>query len=163
MFRYNIIKIPKNFITWGLVLVVFALSLVIIPMTAKSVAVFHTTSAPKCTTNQQRIQWINQLGWEVDENPTISTVIIPKDFDELYTQYAIMLREANFRLDKHRGKTVEKYTYTVTNYNDSSETAVITILQRNHTIIAADISSANFGGFLRPLISRDKYMEKYSK
>ena len=156
MFTYTF-KMKKSLVASVLTVTIVTLALLLIPMSAKSIAVFNTSRPPKCETDEQRVQWLTDMGWEVDATPIIAIeVIIPDEFDELYDQYAIMQRGTGFRLDKHKGKTAMKYSYVVNNYGDGSQKAVASILQRGKTIIAADLSSSKLGGFLKPLLPRDE-------
>ncbi|MEG1942366.1 MAG: DUF4830 domain-containing protein, partial [Angelakisella sp.] len=104
---------------------------------------------------EERVEWLQSLGWQVEEqSETAIAVTIPQEFDEIYSQYAIMQRKGGFHLERHKGKTATKYCYAITNYGDGSEAAVASILQRGDRVIAADLSSARLGGFLKPLAAR---------
>lgn len=161
MFTYTI-KIKKSaVITTLLAVVVVALTLVFLPGSQETVQTMTGKKAPRCATNEERVEWLTSLGWEVEKEPSSQlSVVIPKKFDEIYSQYSAMQRAVGFRIDKHKGKTAEKYSYTVLNYGNGKETAVISILQRGDKIIAADIASAKLGGFLKALKSRDETQMK---
>ena len=108
---------------------------------------------PRCSTNEERVEWLQSLGWEAESQPiSVREVMIPKQFDEIYQKYALIQRNQGFQLEKNRGKTAVKYCYAITNYRDGKEKAVASILQRGDKIIAADLSSARLGGFLKELI-----------
>ena len=156
MFTYTI-KMRKSLIASVLTVTVVVLALLLIPMSAKSIDVFNSNRPPKCETDADRVQWLTDMGWEAEPVPiTTVEVIIPDEFDELYDQYAIMQRGTGFRLDKHKGKTAMKYSYIINNYGDGEEKAVASILQRGKTIVAAELSSAKLGGFLKPLLPRSE-------
>ncbi|MEG2120381.1 MAG: DUF4830 domain-containing protein [Pseudoflavonifractor sp.] len=158
MFIYSF-KVKKSAVfTTVLAAAVVILTLVLLPVGGRAVQVMTGSGkAPKCASNEERVEWLTSLGWQVEPEPCSQlSVVIPESFDELYSQYAIMQRQSGFRLDRHKGKTAAKYSYTVLNYGDGTELAVASILQRGDKIIAADLSSARLGGFLKPMLPRTK-------
>lgn len=156
MFIYSVKLNRSTVVTTVLAAAVVVLTLVLLPMGGRSVqTMLGSGKTPKCATNEERVEWLASLGWEVEpEGLSELAVVIPESFDELYSQYAIMQRQGGFRLDRHKGKTAVKYCYTVLNYGDGSEAAVASILQRGDKVVAADLSSAKLGGFLKPMLPR---------
>lgn len=156
MFIYSVKVNRSTVITTVLAAMVVVLTLVLLPVGGRAVqTMLGGGKTPKCATNEERVEWLQSLGWEVEPQPVSEIpVVIPESFDELYSQYAILQRQGGFRLDRHKGKTAIKYSYTLLNYGDGSEPAVASILQRGDRVIAADLSSAKLGGFLKPMLPR---------
>lgn len=151
------VRIKKSaVVTTLLVAAVFLLTLVFLPAADRAVAAMGGVGkVPSCATNEDRVAWLQSMGWEVEAEPSSElSVVIPEKFDEIYSQYAVMQRQCGFRLDRHKGRTAQKYSYTVLNYGGGKEHAVASILQRGDKVIAADLSSARLGGFLKPLLPR---------
>ena len=100
----------------------------------------------------QRIEFLRKYGWEA-EVPPISEeeIVIPAEWDEVYTGYASLQQAQGFNLDKLRGKTVTEYTYHITNYPEKDEVAAHILVYKDR-IIGADISEMEQGGFCMEVI-----------
>ena len=66
-------------------------------------------------------------------------IVIPAEWDEVYTGYASLQQAQGFNLDKLRGKTVTEYTYHITNYPEKDEVAAHILVYKDR-IVGADIS-----------------------
>lgn len=102
------------------------------------------------STNLMIIEYLNDLGWQVEENPTeISHLTIPTDFDVVYQTYNAMQKASGFNLEDFKGKSVTRYSYRVLNHQSSATTEVAaSIFVYGSTIIAGDISSVEDNGFM---------------
>ena len=50
-------------------------------------------------------------------------------------------------MEKYRGKTVQRYTYLITNYPDVEEQVILTMLVYHGRVIGGDVSSVLQNGF----------------
>ena len=102
------------------------------------------------STNLMIIEYLNSLGWQVEENPIeISHLTIPTDFDAVYQTYNAMQKASGFNLEDFKGKSVTRYSYRVLNHQSSETTQVAaSIFVYGNTIIAGDISSVEDNGFM---------------
>jgi len=99
-------------------------------------------------TNDDRVAFLNAFGWEVGADPiAIEEVVIPAEFDDVYTQYNEIQQYQGLDLSRYRGKTVKRYTYRVTNYPGGEE-ANANILVYKERVIGGDVCSAEFEGFM---------------
>lgn len=100
----------------------------------------------------QRIEFLQKYGWEA-EVPPISEeeIVIPAEWDEVYTGYVSLQQAQGFNLDKLRGKTVTEYTYHITNYPEKDEVAAHILVYKDR-IVGADISEMEQGGFCMEVI-----------
>lgn len=99
-----------------------------------------------------RIAFLSQFGWEVEETPVESTTVtIPREFDKVFAAYNEMQRAQGLDLSNYSGKTVERYTYTVTNYEGYEGTVLANLLIHRGRVIGADICSAEADGFVHGL------------
>ena len=133
-----------------LVLSVAAIStmLILVP-SAESSAASAKISYSGVTSNSDRLSFISQFGWEVDETPVEEvSVSVPDDFDAAYKRYNEIQRSQGLDLSKYRGKEVVKYTYNVTNYKDADGAVYINLLVYKNKIVGGDISSADGNGFV---------------
>ena len=76
---------------------------------------------------------------------------IPDQLDEVYTVYNSLQIEQGYNLDQYLGRTVELYTYTVTNY-DGEDEVYAHLMVCDGMIIGGDISSARLDGFMHGII-----------
>ena len=101
----------------------------------------------------QRVDFLAQFGWEIDEDPVeVSEVIIPAEFDSAYKEYSDMQAGHGLDLSKYSGMRAKRWTYTVKNYpgyenNDGMVQANIFVL--DGAVIGGDISSLEKDGFMQ--------------
>ncbi len=98
--------------------------------------------------NEDRVNFLRQFGWEVDPTPTKEeTVTIPDEFDRIYTGYNNIQKEQGLDLSDYKRKEVIRYSYNVTNYPDYAEPVNATLLVYRNRVIGGDISAAAADGF----------------
>lgn len=115
----------------------------------------ETVSFEKIRTNEDRIGFLAQFGWEVEATPTENaTVTIPREFDKVFAAYNEMQREQGLDLAAYSGKTVERYTYTVTNYQGHEGAVLANLLIYRGRVIGGDICSADSSGFVHGFQSK---------
>ena len=103
----------------------------------------------KIRSNEDRIAFLAQFGWEVEGEPAESTTVtIPREFDKVFAAYNEMQRRQGLDLSDYSGKTVERYTYTVTNYEGHEGTVLANLLIWRGRVIGGDICSADSNGFV---------------
>ncbi len=121
------------------------------PPAAQAFGVFGNKAEVKMPANEDRVAYLQGMGWEVDPEPVGEMeVIIPQEFDSVYTGYCLIQEAQGFRLEKYRGQTATKYTYQVNNYPDDAEVLVNLVVYKDK-VIAADLCSAQLGGFIKPI------------
>lgn len=100
-------------------------------------------------TNQQRVEFLSQFGWTVQEEPDeILEVVIPKEFDEVYQQYNEIQKAQGCDLEKYAGKRCKRYSYNITNYPDHPENIHGNLIVYNGKIIGGDVCSLELDGFM---------------
>ena len=99
-------------------------------------------------TNSQRITFLTQYGWQVEEEPEeFEDITIPEEFGEVYARYNDLQKEQNqMDLEPYAGKECRKWVYTVLNYPEEGHVQA-TVLVHEGQIIGGDISSAELDGF----------------
>ena len=102
------------------------------------------------STNLMIIEYMDELGWEIDHNPSeISHLTVPGKFDAVYRAYNDIQKTAGFDLEDFGGKKVTRYSYRVLNHKHSKDMAVFAnIFVYENIIIAGDISSPDENGFI---------------
>ena len=95
------------------------------------------------------VAFLAQFGWEVDPSPTEeTTVTIPAQFDKIFAAYNEIQRAQGLDLSTYSGRTVQRYTYRVTNYTGFEGTVLANLLVFRGRVIGGDICSADQHGFL---------------
>ncbi len=95
------------------------------------------------------VEFLAQFGWQVDPNPTeVKTVTIPTEFDKVFSAYNELQKEQGLNLSKFKGKDVQRYTFTVSNYEGYDGTVFANVLVHRNRVIGGDICSADMTGFV---------------
>lgn len=103
-------------------------------------------------TNEDRIKFLQDLGWEVDPTPiSEKTVVIPKDFSLIYDTYNSLQLEQGYDLSLFRGMDATIFTYNVINYTGYSGTVVADLYVVNNRVVGGDIHSLALDGFMHGL------------
>lgn len=103
----------------------------------------------KIKTNEDRISFLSQFGWQVETDPAQCVeVTIPVDFDAVFTGYNELQKKQGLDLTKYKKKTVTRYTYKVSNYNGYSGTVYANVIVYKNKVVAGDICSADVDGFI---------------
>lgn len=106
-------------------------------------------SYDKIKSNDDRINFLGQFGWEVDAEPKEERdVTIPAEFDKVFLAYNEIQRAQGLDLSAYKKKCVKRYTYRVTNYPDADGEVYVNILIWRNTVIGGDICSASPDGFV---------------
>ena len=100
--------------------------------------------------NEERVSFIEQFGYNVVKEPCeIVDVVIPEEFDSVYSNYNDMQREQGLNLKKYKGKTVTRYTYSLNGYPGYKDGEVIAnLLIYKSNIIGGDICATGEKSFL---------------
>ena len=103
----------------------------------------------KIKSNEDRINFLKQFGWEVDPEPTAEKeVLIPEEFDKIFAGYNEIQRKQGLDLSKFKKKSVMRYTYVITNYPGYDGVVYANILVYRNNVIGGDICSAELDGFV---------------
>ncbi len=100
-------------------------------------------------TNEDRIGFLRQFGWEVKSEPiTASEVRIPSEFDKVFTGYNEIQKRQGLDLSKYKNKNVMRYTYELTNYEGFDGTVYVNMIVYRNRVIGGDVCSADVTGFI---------------
>ena len=133
--------------------------IIILIIAAIMIAATLLLSEPGCSMNprelinvssiQGREKYLNSLGWEIDcSSEEISTILIPKDFNDVMYEYAKMQTEQGYDFAAYAGLECKQFTYIVTNYSDYKETVYAVLYVKSGAVIGGDIHSAGIDGFM---------------
>lgn len=132
------------------ILAAFALGALILAAPDKEEAVFGSAKGLK--TEEDRLAFMQSLGYEVDPQPLRSQqVVIPSQFDQTYQQYNQLQKECGFDLEPYQGKTLNLYTYRVANYPDQQDVMIDLLVDKNRRAAGGAVYSAALDGFMHGL------------
>ena len=105
------------------------------------------TTAPAADTNDARVKFLTELGWEVTPSPAeASQVQIPKGEDPVFARYNELQKSQGYDLSKYAGKQIMRYVYKINNYPGAKEPVYATVLVYKDQIIGGDITDTTPGG-----------------
>ena len=108
-------------------------------------------------TNEDRVAYLQSLGWEVDPEPVETLLfLLPDPLEEPYLTYNALQLEQGFDLSDFCGRTLSRYTYVVTNYPDRESGCQADIYLCDDAVVAGDIVCTGEGGFMTGLKFPDK-------
>ena len=140
----------------GIVAAAAALLILIIFLANRGTGTSMETAAPgKLSTSEQRVAYLASLGYTVDPEPVrTQEVLIPKEWNEVYEQYAAIQSAQGFKLSKCKGKRVMQYVYHITNWSEpDSDPVYAKLVCYKGRLIAGELTRSGEDGFLRPLLA----------
>ena len=108
------------------------------------------TAGSTMASNDSRVKFLMDFGWEVAASPTESgQVKIPKETTEIFERYNALQKSQGYDLSQYAGKTVSRYVYKIKNYPGSTDPVYATLLVYNDKIIGGDITDTGAKGVIR--------------
>lgn len=109
-------------------------------------------SQPKLTSNEERVSYLQTLGWSVEPEP-VETLqfLLPDPLEGTYLTYNALQKEQGFDLTSCCGRQVFRYTYAVTNYPGRPQGVQANLYLCEEQPVAGDVFCAGAGGFQRTL------------
>ena len=104
----------------------------------------------KMSDAETRLQFIESLGWQVEEGDFME-INIPDEFDDVYNNYNDLQKTQGFDLEKYKGKRAINYSYTIKNYPTGEEGVTLCLVVYKDKIIAGDVSSPKLDSFMHGL------------
>ena len=116
---------------------------------------------PLLTSNAERVAYLQELGWEVVEEPvTTLQFLLPPQLKGDYVAYNDLQKSQGFDLEACCGKQVTRYTYTVTNYPQRPEGVQLNLYVCEELPVAGDVVCTGADGFQDTLIFPGEPMEE---
>ena len=101
-----------------------------------------------CKTAEERVNYINSLGFETDSSEESKEIIIPTRFNDVYNKYNEIQKKQGLDLAEYKGKTAVMYTYHITNYGDN-DNVIANLIVFDGQLIGADLCDTSAdNGFL---------------
>lgn len=126
---------------------VIALVVVIVVAVSSNSGNSHA-SAVNADTNDARIRFLANYGWDVNAEPVqTQTVTVPSDTDnEVFCRYNDLQKSQGYDLTQYAGQKVQRYAYEILNYPDASEPVYATLFVHNGCVIGGDVTNTAPGG-----------------
>lgn len=116
---------------------------------SKALEVNEEVSFDKIKTNEDRIAFLKQFGWECEATPLEEAeVTIPEEFDKVFAGYNELQKKQGLDLSKYKRKKLMRYTYKVTNYPNANGDVYANILVKGNKVVGGDVCSADTNGFI---------------
>ena len=108
------------------------------------------TAAPSVATNDGRVQFLKDFGWEVAASPVESgQVRIPEASSEVFDRYNALQKSQGYDLSKYAGKTVMRFVYKISNYPGATDPVLATLLVYKDQVIGGDVTDTAADGVVR--------------
>ena len=99
------------------------------------------------SSNDQRVKFLTDLGWEVTTSPKESMQIkIPAESSEVFDRYNALQKSQGYDLSQFAGKTVMRYVYEIKNLPGATEPVYATLLVYKDQVIGGDVTNSGPGG-----------------
>ena len=145
-------KVNRKKLLTGIIFILAVIIVAVIVAAASRGASKEASLTSVVKTNEERVEYLKGLGWQVSDEPIDEQVItIPSEFDEVYTEYNELQKTQGFDLTKYAGLEATRYTYEVTNYPDTADRVVADIIVYRNRIVAGDVQSTALDGFMESL------------
>lgn len=93
--------------------------------------------------------FLAQFGWQVKTEPIeVKEVVIPSEFDRIFTNYNEIQKQQGLDLTRYKRKTATRYTMEITNYGDYEGKVYANVIVYHNRVIGGDICSADVSGFM---------------
>ena len=108
-----------------------------------------TVNYSKIKTDEDRIAFLGQFGWEVKPAAVeVKETKIPKEFDNVFSTYNELQKRQGLDLSDYKGKAITRYTYEITNYPDYEGKVYANLIIYKNKVIGGDICTADVEGFI---------------
>lgn len=108
------------------------------------------TAAPAVSSNDGRVKFLTDFGWEVTTSPTESSQVrIPDASSEVFDRYNALQKSQGYDLGEYAGKKVMRYVYKINNYPGATEPVYATVLVYKNQIIGGDVTDTAAKGKIR--------------
>ena len=108
------------------------------------------TAAPAVSTNDGRVKFLQDFGWQVAASPVESSQVkIPKGSSEVFDRYNQLQKSQGYDLTQFAGKNVMRFVYKIENYPGATEPVYATLLVYKNQVIGGDITDTAAKGQIR--------------
>lgn len=119
------------------------IALVVIIVIAISAGSNSASSAVNADTNDARVKFLANYGWDVNAEPVQSQpVTIPGSTEsEVFGKYNELQKSQGYDLTQYAGQKVQRYVYEILNYPDAESPVYATMFVLDGCVIGGDITN----------------------
>lgn len=144
-------RVPKKKLLAGGITALCCCVATVLILTLGSRAVTASAEVKHIRSNDDRVAYLNSLGWQVSGQPLATEeLLIPETFDESYGDYLALQADQGFDLTQYCGKRIKRYTYQILNYPTGEEQVQVALLVYKNRVIGGQVQSSS-GSFLHGL------------
>ena len=151
VFVFSVKTSKRQILSLLLCVVMLIASLVVVivwPAKDASAEVFQPVAAAD---DAQRIAFLRSLGYETAaDSAQVREVLIPDEFDDVFTRYNDVQKAADMDLEPYRGRRMKCWTYEITNYPGEEHVLAHLYIYKDK-IVGGDIASTALNGFMHGL------------
>ena len=108
-----------------------------------------TEQVTEVGTNEARIAFLEQFGWQVQPEPVqTQQVRVPDDPSEVFLRYNDLQISQGYNLLDYSGKTLTRYVYQITNYPGTDGVYFATLLIYADNVVGGDVASSRQNGVM---------------
>ena len=108
------------------------------------------TAAPSVSSNDGRVKFLTDFGWDVTTSPTQSSQVkIPEEESDVFSRYNALQKSQGYDLSKFAGKSVMRYVFQINNYPGATQPVYATLLVYKNQIIGGDVTDTAAKGHIR--------------
>ena len=108
------------------------------------------TAAPAASSNDGRVKFLTDFGWDVTTSPVESSQVkIPDESSDVFDRYNTLQKAQGYDLSKFAGKNVMRYVYRINNYPGATEPVYATLLVYKGKVIGGDVTDTAAKGHIR--------------
>ncbi len=147
-------KVSKGKLVAILLVIAVAVALLVVLSSGAGQGAADTaeTTVTAIESNDDRVAYLQSMGWQVDETPVESQEVrIPAQLPEVLARYNELQQSQGFDLRSYAGKTVKRYVYQVLNYPDTTDSYYATLLVYQDQVIGGDVAAASQDGIMQGL------------
>ncbi len=101
-------------------------------------------------TNDGRVKFLTDFGWEVAASPTeAGQVKVPDTSSEVFARYNALQKSQGYDLSQYAGRTVMRYVYKIKNYPNATDPVFATVLVYKDQVIGGDVTDTSAKGVVR--------------
>ena len=142
-------KVPKRRYFLLGALVILAVLVAILALRGGKKDAASDEPSLQAETNEQRVAYLESLGWEVDAEPIEALKLtLPDELVEPYRSYNEIQLKQGFDLTPYLGETLDRYTYCVNNYTGRPRGCQADLYVYDGTVVAGDIVCTGANGFI---------------
>lgn len=110
----------------------------------------QSTASPSLGTNDGRVKFLTDFGWDVVVSPTESSQVrIPEEASAVFDRYNALQKSQGYDLNQYAGQTVMRYVYQIRNYPGATDPVYATLLIYRDQVIGGDITDTSARGVVR--------------